>query len=150
MDYTGYLDFWFTARPLIERIAPFAGLGIKQVNVFFWRQAPIAELAAECQQRGVRLYSTFDDEMGSLADPGDNDQTVRSWAESLELAERYNIPCLYIFSNQIEPANGVEYVKRLSNNYTAAEQYANLLDQTGQIMKLVEQTVNVQGVNRPL
>jgi hydroxypyruvate isomerase len=77
--------------------------------------------------------------MGSLADPGDNEKTLRSWAESIEMAERYNIPCLYIFSNQIESINGTEYVRRLSNNYTQGEQYANLLDQTERIMKLVEQ-----------
>ena len=151
MDYTGYLDFWYTDRPLIERIAPFAALGIKQFNVFFWRQVSIAELVAECQQQGVRLYSTFDDDMGSLADPGDNERTLRSWAESLEMAQRHNIPCLYIFSNQIEPIDGVEYVQRLSNNYTAGEQYANLLDQTEKIMRLVEQTdveVRVECLNQ--
>ena len=117
MEYTGYLDFWFTDRPLLERVAPFAALGLRRFNVFFWRQAPIAELAAECRRHGAQLYSTFDDDMGSLADPGDNDKTLRAWAESLEMAERHGIPCLYIFSNQIEPANGIEYVRRLSGNY---------------------------------
>lgn len=151
MEYTGYLDFWFTDRPLLERVEPFAALDIRQFNVFFWRQAPIAELAAECRRQGGQLYSTFDGDMGSLADPGDNEKTRRSWAESLEMAERYGIPVLYIFSNQIEPVGGVEYVRRLSGNYTVGEQYANLLDQTGQLMKLVEQTrveVRVECLNQ--
>lgn len=151
MEYTGYLNFWFTDRPLVERVAPFAALGIKQLNVFFWRQAPIAQLAAECQRHGAQLYSTFDDEMGSLADPGDNERTLRSWAQTLEMAERYQIPCLYIFSNQIEPIGGVEYVQRLSGNYSAGEQYANLLEQSEQIMRLVEQTkieVRVECLNQ--
>ena len=151
MEYTGYLDFWFTDRPVVERVAPFAALGLRQFNVFFWRQAPIAELVAECKQQGALLYSTFDDQMGSLVDPGDNEQTLRSWAESIEMAERYGIPCLYIFSNQIEVVEEVETVKRLSNNYTAGEQYANLLDQTEKIMKLVEQTkveVRVECLNQ--
>lgn len=151
MEYTGYLNFWFTGKPLIERVAPFVNLGIKQFNVFFWRQAPIADLAAECRRYGARLYSTFDDDMGSLADPGDNEHTYRSWAQSLEMADRHNIPCLYIFSNQIELLNGVEVVKRLSGNYTPGEQYANLLAQTEKIMKLVEQTgveVRVECLNR--
>jgi hydroxypyruvate isomerase len=151
MNYTGYLDFWFRDRPLLERVEPFAALGIKQFNVFFWRQAPIAELAAECRRHGGQLYSTFDGDMGSLADPGDNEKTLRAWAESLEMAERYHIACLYIFSNQIEPLNGVEFVRRLSNNYTVGEQYANLLAQTEKIMKLVEQTsveVRVECLNR--
>jgi len=82
MEYTGYLDFWFTNRPIVERIAPFVALGIRQFNVFFWRQVPIVELVTECQRHGVQLYSTFDDDMGSLADPGDNERTLRSWAES--------------------------------------------------------------------
>jgi len=151
MEYTGYLDFWFTDRPLVERVAPFAALGIRHFNVFFWRQAPIVELVAECQRHSAQLYSTFDDDMGSLADPGDNERTLRSWAESLEMAEQHNIPCLYIFSNQIEPINGVEYVQRLSGNYTAGEQYANLLDQTERIIRLVEQTrveVRVECLNQ--
>lgn len=140
MEYTGYLDFWFTDLPLVDRVSAFATLGIKKLNFFFWRQVPLADLAAECKFHGASLYSTFDGEMGSLADPGDNERTVRSWAESLEMAERYNIPVLYIFSNQIEPEGGVEYVRRLSGNYTEGEQYANLLQQTERIMKMVEET----------
>jgi hydroxypyruvate isomerase len=45
----------------------------------------------------------------------------------------------------------VEFVQRLSNNYTPGEQYANLLDQTEKIMKLVEQTsveVRVECLNQ--
>ena len=34
----------------------------------------------------------------------------------------------------------MEYVQRLSGNFSEAEQYANLLDQTERILKLVEQT----------
>ena len=151
MEYTGYLDFWFTDRPIVERIALFTSFGVKNMNLFFWRQAPLSQLAAECEQHGARLYSTFDDDMGSLADPGDNEKTYRSWAESLEMAEKYNLAALYIFSNQIEPQDGIEYVRRLSGNFSEAEQYANLLDQTGRIMKLVEQThveVRVECLNQ--
>jgi len=138
--YTGYLDFWFTKHPLIERVAAFAELGIRHLNVFFWRKVPIAEIVAECQQHDIWLCSTFDDQMGSLADPGDNEITYRSWAESLEMAERFGISVLYIFSNQIEQVNGREYVKPLSGNFSEAAQYANLLQQTERILKLVEQT----------
>ena len=151
MHYTGYLDFWFTDRPLVERIAPFVALEVTQFNVFFWRQAPIADLVTECRQHGARLYSTFDGDMGSLADPGDNEKTLRAWAESVEMADRYGILVLYLFSNQIELVNGVEMVRRLSGNYTAGEQYANLLHQTDRIMRLVEQTsgeVRVECLNR--
>lgn len=151
MHYTGYLDFWFRDRPLVERVEPFITLGIRYFNCFFWRQAPISELVSECRRHGARLYSTFDDDMGSLADPGDNEKTYRAWAESLEMAERFGIPVLYIFSNQIEPAGGVEWVRRLSGNYTEGEQYANLLDQSERILKLVEQTqveVRVECLNR--
>lgn len=140
MFYTGYLDFWFADRPLIERVQPFVALGLRHFCVFAWRQAPIAELAAECQRHGARLFSTFDGEMGALADPADNERTLRTWAESLELAERYAISCLYIFSNQIERVGGKECVRPLSGNYGAAEQYANVLAQTERILRLVEQT----------
>lgn len=151
MHYTGYLNFWFSDRPLLARVAPFVDLGIRQLNVFFWRQVPMADLVRECQSHGARLYSTFDDDMGSLADPGDNEKTYRAWAESLEMAVRFDIPVLYIFSNQIEPEGGVEYVRRLSGNYSEGEQYANLLEQTERILKLVEQTrveVRVECLNR--
>jgi hydroxypyruvate isomerase len=151
LEYTGYLDFWFTDRPVVSRIAPFMDLGVKNMNFFFWRQAPVQELATECKQIGAHLYSTFDGDMGSLADPGDNEKTYRSWAESLEMAERYDISVLYIFSNQIEVHDGVEYVRRLSGNFSAGEQYANLLDQTERIMELVQQTsveVRVECLNQ--
>ncbi|NOX61549.1 MAG: TIM barrel protein [Chloroflexi bacterium] len=151
MHYTGYLDFWFTDRPLVERVAAFIELGVRHFNVFAWRDAPMAELVAACRRHGGRLYSTFDAEFGSLADPGDNERSYRAWAETLEMAERFDIPVLYVFSNQIERIDGVEYVRRLSGNYTEAEQYANLLAQTERIMKLVEQTeveVRVECLNR--
>jgi len=151
MHYVGYLDFWFTDRPLVERIAAFAELDIRHLNVFFWRQAPMAELVAECQRHDARLYSTFDDDMGSLADPGDNEKTYRAWAESLEMAERFGIAALYIFSNQIERVGETEHVRALSGNFSEAEQYANLLTQSERILRLVEQTnveVRVECLNR--
>lgn len=140
MHYTGYLDFWFTDRPIIERIVPFVELGVTDMNFFFWRSAPVKELAEECKQHGAQLYSTFDGEMGSLADPGDNEMTYRTWAESLEMAEQYGIKTLYIFSNSSEMVGDILHVRRYSGNYTQGEQYANLLDQTERIVKLVEQT----------
>jgi hydroxypyruvate isomerase len=150
MEYTGYLDFWFTDRPMVERIEAFVALGIKRLDVWCWRSVPMAEIAAECQRLGAVINSTFDEDMGSLADPADNDQTLRSWAESLELAVKYGIEHLFIFSNQVELVNGWEWTRRLSSNYIEAEQYANLLCQTEKIMKLVEQTqveVWVEGLN---
>jgi hydroxypyruvate isomerase len=140
MEFTGYLDFWFTDRPLIERVAPFAKLGIKRLDVWCWRLIDVAGLAAECKQQGSVLNSTFDESMGSLADPGDNEKTLRTWAESLEMAERYGVEHLFIFSNQIDIVDGKEWTRRLSRNVTEMEQYANLLSQTEKIMKMVEQT----------
>lgn len=150
MEFTGYLDFWFTDRPLIERVEPFVQLGVRRFDVWCWRSVPMADLAAECKRLGAVINSTFDEAMGSLADPGDNELTYRSWAESLEMAERYGVEHLFIFSNQIDIINGKEWTRRLSGNYTEAEQYANLLAQTERIMRLVEQTrveVWVEGLN---
>ncbi len=89
MEFTGYLDFWFADRPLIERVEPFAHLGIKRLDVWCWRLVDMTGLAAECKRHGSLINSTFDESMGSLADPADNEQTLRTWAESLEMAERY-------------------------------------------------------------
>jgi hydroxypyruvate isomerase len=150
MEYTGYLDFWFTDRPIVERVAPLVELGITRFDVWCWRSAPMADIAAECRQLGAVLNSTFDEDMGSLADPADNDKTLRSWSESLEMAERYGVEHLFIFSNQVEIVGGAEWTRRLSSNYTQAEQYANVLNQTERIMKLVEQAeveVWVEGLN---
>jgi hydroxypyruvate isomerase len=150
MEYTGYLDFWFTDRPIEQRVEAFVELGITRFDVWCWRSRPMAAIAAECQRLGAVINSTFDDEMGSLADPGDNEQTLCSWAESIELAQKYNIEHLFIFSNQVEVTDGREWTRRLSANFTEAEQYANLLNQTEKIMKLVEQTdieVWVEGLN---
>jgi hydroxypyruvate isomerase len=140
MEFTGYLDFWFTDLPLVQRVERFVSLGIRRLDVWCWRNVPMAELAAECRQLGAVINSTFDDGMGSLVDPADNDLTLRSWAESLEMAERYGVEHLFIFSNQVDVVEGGEWTRRLSRNLTEAQQYANLLGQTEKIMKLVEQT----------
>ena len=140
MEYTGYLDFWFTDRPMVERVEPMVKLGIRRVDVWSWRMQPMAELAAECRRVGAVLNSAFDDEMGSLADPGDNDLTIRSWSESLEMACKYGVEHLYLFSNQVDFINGSTWTRRLSSNINPALQYANTLKQTEKILKLVEQT----------
>jgi hydroxypyruvate isomerase len=140
MEFTGYLDFWFTDRPLIERVEPFAKLGVKRLDVWCWRLLDMASLSAECKQHGSILNSTFDHEMGSLADPADNEKTLASWAESLEMAERYGVEHLFIFSNQIDIIDGKEWTKRMSGNIPVTVQYANLLSQTEKILKMVEQT----------
>jgi len=150
MIFTGYLDFWFTDVPLIERVEKFARLGVHHLDVWCWRSVPMHELAAACENAGSRINSTFDEAMGSLADPADNELTIRSWQESLEMAVKYNVDHLFIFSNQIDIVEGNEWTRRLSRNLTEAEQYANLLDQTEQILKHVEQTdveVWVEGLN---
>jgi hydroxypyruvate isomerase len=140
MEFTGYLDFWFTDRPLIERVEAFARMGITRLDVWCWRLIDLPGLAAECNRHGCILNSTFDDAMGSLADPGDNQLTLRTWSESLEMAETYGVEHLFIFSNQIDIIDGKEWTRRLSGNIPPAVQYANLLDQTEKILKLVEQT----------
>jgi hydroxypyruvate isomerase len=140
MEFTGYLDFWFTDRPLIERVEPFVRLGVRRLDVWCWRLIDMAGLAAECKRTGSLINSTFDHAMGSLAVPADNDLTLRTWAESLEMAERYGVEHLFIFSNQIDIVDGKEWTHRLSRNVPESVQYANLLKQTEQILKLVEQT----------
>jgi hydroxypyruvate isomerase len=140
MDFTGYLDFWFTDRPLVERVAPFVELGVKRFDVWCWRSVAWEDLVAECKRHGAIINSSFDEDMGNLVDPSDNEKTLRSWAESLEMAEKYGVEHLFIFSNNIDIIDGKEWTRRLSRNVTDAEQYANLLSQTEKIMKLVEQT----------
>ena len=140
MEYTGYLDFWFTDRPMPERVAPMVNLGLRRLDVWSWRRQPMAELSAECRRLGAVLNSAFDDEMGNLVDPGDNELTLRSWAESLEMAQRHGVEHLFLFSNQVDLINGQPWTRRLQSNVSAAEQYANVLKQTERILKLVEPT----------
>ena len=140
MEYTGYLDFWFTDRPMAERVAPMVNLGLRRLDVWSWRRQPMAELSAECRRLGAVLNSAFDDEMGNLVDPGDNELTLRSWAESLEMAQRHGVEHLFLFSNQVDLINGQPWTRRLQSNVSAAEQYANVLKQTERILKLVEPT----------
>jgi hydroxypyruvate isomerase len=150
MIYTGYLDFWFREYPIVQRVEKFKALEIDYLDVWCWRTAPIREISTECKSLAMRINSTFDEQMGSLADPDDNEKTLRSWAESLEMAVQYEIEHLFIFSNQVEIVDGKEWTIRLSRNISEAEQYANLLHQTEKIMRLLEQTrveVWVEGLN---
>jgi hydroxypyruvate isomerase len=140
LEFTGYLDFWFTDLPLVERVERFVALGITRLDVWSWRSVPMAELAAECKALGAVINSTFDDGMGSLADPADNELTLRTWAESLEMAERYGVEHLFLFSNQVDVVGGEAWTRRLSGKLGEAQQYANVLSQSEEIMKLVEQT----------
>jgi hydroxypyruvate isomerase len=137
MEYVGYLDFWFTSRPLVERVAEFAKLGVRRLNVWFWRSVPIDDLAAECRRHGALLNDTFDEECGSLVDAADHPLCMDAWAESLEVAERLGIRALYLFSDEVGPDG---WIKRLSRDYAPEEKYANLLDGAAKVMELVEKT----------
>lgn len=150
MEYTGYLDFWFTDRPIVERVEPMVKLGLRRLDIWSWRQQPLAEIARECRRLGAVINSVFDEDMGSLADPMDNELTLRTWAESLEAACAHGVEHLFLFSNQVDIIEGHPWTRRLSSNYTPAEQYANVLSQTEKILKLVEQTpvkVWIEGLN---
>ena len=151
MKYVGSLDHWFIDRPIIERIEAFARQGINRIHIGGWRSRPMNELHVECYRLGVKLVSTFDDQMGCLTDPLDNDQTLQAWAESLKMAESLGINHLYLFSNQVSLVNDKEQVRALSAPYTADKQWRNLIQQTEQILKLAEQTeviILVQNINR--
>jgi hydroxypyruvate isomerase len=137
LTLTAYLDFWFTDLPYPERVAACAALGIRSVEVWAWRQRPIDEIADACRQHDVIFSDTFDNACGSLVDSARHNACLEAWAESLEMAQRYGIKRLFMFSNQINPDGWAE---RLSRNYTPAEQYANLLEGAARVMQLVEKT----------
>ena len=141
MELTGYLDFWYQDLPIVERVERFAGLGIRRLDVWLWRERPMADLYAECQRHGCILNSTFDGEPGNLVDAADHGRCLDAWAESLETAVRYEIPHLFVFSNQVEVRpNGEEWIQPLTRDYTPGEMYANVLDGLARVLELVEKT----------
>jgi len=140
MELTGYLDFWFRDLPLVERVERFQRLGIRRLDLWLWRERPVADIYAECRRRGMILNSTFDGEAGNLVDALDHERCLRAWSESLEMAVRYEIPHLFIFSNQVEVSAAGEWVQRLRRDYTPGEMYANLLDGVEKVLRLVKQT----------
>ena len=141
MELTGYLDFWFREQPIVERVAQFAGLGIHRLDVWLWRERPMADLHAECQRHGCILNSTFDPQPGNLVDADDHPRCLDAWAESLEMAERFGIPHLFVFSNQVEVRpNGEEWIAPLGRDYTPGQMYANLVDGLARVLELAEKT----------
>jgi hydroxypyruvate isomerase len=74
-------------------------------------------------------------------DANDHSRCLEAWAQSLEMAGRFEIPHLFIFSNQIEVRpDGGEWVTPLTRDYTAGQLYANLLDGVARVLELVEET----------
>ena len=157
MIYTGYADFWFRDVPLPERVAKFAALSIRHIDVWAWRSRGelMDEVAAACRQHNSVINSTFDDAGGSLTDANDLPLCLDAWAESLDHARRWGVQHLFMFSEQINPppqnppprGRGVGegsyiqgWVKPPSRDYTPQQKYANLLDGTARVMELVEKT----------
>ncbi len=151
MIYTGYADFWFQHVPLVERVSRFAGLGIGPLDIWMWRSKGAAlmdEVAQACREYGCYINSTFDETAGSLTDANDYARCIDAWSESLEMAQRWDVRHLFLFSEQIDPyspPSGVSgdingWVKHPSRNYTPEEKYANFLDGAARIMELVEKT----------
>jgi hydroxypyruvate isomerase len=137
MIFTAYLDFWFTDRPLIERVAACAALGLRSVETWAWRTKPMTALAAECRRLGVEFNDTFDHLGGSLVDKADHARCLDAWAESLAMAQACGVKRLFMFSNQIGDDS---WAVRLTHDYSPMEQYANLLDGAARVMELVEKT----------
>ena len=149
MEFTGYLDFWFKDTPIVERVEKFAGLGIRRLDVWLWRERPMAEIYAECKRVGSLINSTFDPQLGNLVDKNDHPRCFDAWAESLAMAEKFEIPHLFVFSNQVdlrpnsrgpEDSYGREWIAPLTRDYTPGEMYANLLDGLQTILEMAEKT----------
>jgi hydroxypyruvate isomerase len=151
MIYTGYADFWFLDVPLPERVAKFARLGINNVETWAWRSKHAAglmdEFAAACREHGATLNDTFDEEAGNLTDVNDHALCLDAWAESLEMAQRWGVRRLFMFSEQInrvpspQGAGHIQgYAKPPSRNYTPMQKYANLLDGIHKVLAQVEKT----------
>jgi hydroxypyruvate isomerase len=141
MELTGYLDFWFTDLPIVERVEKFAALGIRRLDIWLWRERPMADIYAECQRRGCIINSTFDPRPGNLVDADDHPRCLDAWSESLEMAARFNVVHLFVFSNQVEVrAAGHEWITPLTRDYTPSQMYANLLDGLARVLELVEDT----------
>jgi hydroxypyruvate isomerase len=137
ITYTAYLDFWFTHLPIEERVGACAALGIDAVETWAWRTKPIPDIADACRHYGLTFSDTFDHLCGSLVDAEQHSRCLEAWDESLEIAEKYGIRRLFMFSNQI---NADGWADRLTRDYTPAEQYANLLEGAARVMELVERT----------
>lgn len=141
MEFTGYLDFWFTDLPIEQRVARFAALGITRLDVWLWRERPMSDIYAECQTHNCLINSTFDPALGNLVDANDHDRCLDAWAESLEMAAGYAISHLFVFSNQVTiRPDGGEWITPLTRDYTPGQMYANLLDGLAKILDLVEHT----------
>jgi hydroxypyruvate isomerase len=141
MEFTGYLDFWFKDTPIVERVEKFAALGIRRLDVWLWRERPMAEIFAECQRVGSLINSTFDPLLGNLVDKNDHPRCLDAWAESLEMATKFEIPHLFVFSNQVDlQPNGQEWIAPLTRDYTPGEMYANLLEGLQKILEMAEKT----------
>jgi hydroxypyruvate isomerase len=101
----------------------------------------MADIYAECQRHGCIINSTFDPRPGNLVDAVDHPRCLEAWAESLDIAVRFGIRHLFVFSNEVEVRpDGEEWVAPLSRDYTDGQQYANLLDGLEKVLALVEQT----------
>jgi hydroxypyruvate isomerase len=154
MIYTGYADFWFRDVPLSERVAKFAALGIRHIDVWAWRSkgAQMDELAAACRAHSSVINSTFDEAGGSLTDANDLSLCLDAWAESLERAQAWGVQHLFMFSEQINPTPAPTlprfagegeiqgFIKPPSRDYTLQQKYANLLDGAARVIELVEKT----------
>ncbi len=150
MIYTGYADFWFLDAPLTARVAKFAALDVRHLDVWAWRSkgALMNEVAAACRQHGCVINSTFDEAGGSLTDSNDLSLCLDAWAESLDRAQGWGAQHLFMFSEQIDlpaedkrrPEHINGWVKRPSRDFTPQQKYANLLDGAARVMELVEKT----------
>jgi len=141
MEFTGYLDFWFKDTPIVERAEKFAALGIRRLDVWLWRERPMAQIYAECKRVGSLINSTFDPSLGNLVDKNDHARCFDAWAESLEMATKFEIPHLFVFSNQVElRPDGSEWIASLTRDYSPGEMYANLLEGLEKILAMAEKT----------
>jgi hydroxypyruvate isomerase len=141
MEFTGYLDFWFKDLPIVERVERFASLGIHRLDVWLWRERPMQDIFSECERHGSIINSTFDPQLGNLVDVQDHSRCLDAWSETLEMAVRFKIPYLFVFSNQIDVReDGSEWIAPLSRDYTQGQMYANLLDGLGRILEMAEKT----------
>jgi hypothetical protein len=101
VELTGYLDFWFaTCRS--SSVSPGSLRLTSGASMSGCGESDPWPISTECQRHGCLINSTFDPLLGNLVDANDHPHCRDAWAESLEMAECFGIPHLFVFSNQVE------------------------------------------------
>jgi len=106
MQYGASINFLWAELPIAKRVEAAAAARFDMVELWDWRGEDMNSLHAACQTHSMGIGCCFGHSSGGLRNPAHRNGILEELAESIDMAQQYNVRQLALFSDEIRRPHG--------------------------------------------